>query len=293
VEVFRSGLVSITGRPNVGKSTLLNAILGQKVAIVSSKPQTTRNRLTGIKTMKDCQIIFFDTPGIHKPLHKLGELMVKSAVDTVQEVDSVLLLVLPKLPGTDDIKMAREVTESGKKTILVINKIDTVKKEALLPVIGKYKELFSFEEIIPLSALTGDGIDILIKCIKKHLPEGSKLYPDDLATDQIERFMVAEIVREKIMTHTEDEVPYSVAVEVKSWSEEPRLVRIGANIYVERDSQKGIIIGNKGSLLKTIGSEARREIEDLLGVKVFLSLWVKVKKGWRENAFFLKEIGIN
>jgi GTP-binding protein Era len=286
-------LVSITGRPNVGKSTLLNAILGQKVAIVSSKPQTTRNRLTGIKTMKDCQIIFFDTPGIHKPLHKLGELMVKSAVDTVQEVDSVLLLVLPKLPGTDDINVAREVTESGKKTILVINKIDTVKKEALLPVIGKYKELFSFEEIIPLSARTGNGIDILIECIKKYLPEGPKLYPDDLATDQIERFMVAEIVREKIMAHTKDEVPYSVAVEVKSWSEEPRLVRIGANIYVERDSQKGIIIGNKGSLLKTIGSEARREIEDLLGVKVFLSLWVKVKKGWRENAFFLKEIGIN
>lgn len=291
---FRSGYAAIVGKPNAGKSTLLNAILGEKIAIVSDKPQTTRNRLTGIKTLPDCQIVFIDTPGIHRPQHMLGEIMVRNAMESVGGVDTVIIMILPKMPVKSDLEMITEVRKQNDKCILVINKIDTVKKDMLLPVISRYTELFSFKDVIPVSALLADGVDRLLDTVKSYLPEGEMLYPDDLATDQIERFMVAEIIREKIFRNTMDEVPHSVAVEVNSWKEEPDagLIRIGANIYVERDSQKGIIIGKNGAMLKKVGSQARKDIEDLLGIQVFISLWVKVKKNWRKDATFMKEIGL-
>jgi len=291
---FRSGYAAIVGKPNTGKSTMLNAILGEKIAIVSDKPQTTRNRLTGIKTLPEYQIVFIDTPGIHKPQHTLGEIMVRNAMESVGGVDVVIIMVLPKMPVESDLEMITEVRKHNDKCILVINKIDTVKKDTLLPVISRYTELFSFKDVIPVSALFADGVDRLLDTVKSYLPEGEMLYPDDLATDQIERFMVAEIIREKIFLNTMDEIPHSVAVEIASWKEESDtgLIRIGANIYVERDSQKGIIIGKNGAMLKKVGSQARKDIEDLLNIQVFVSLWVKVKKNWRKDAAFMKEIGL-
>jgi len=290
---FRSGYVCIIGRPNVGKSTLLNTILGEKIAIVSDKPQTTRNRLTGIKTLQQGQIVFLDTPGIHKPQHMLGEIMVQNTMESAGSVDAIIIMVLPKMPSENDIRMIKDIVKQNEQCILLINKIDTVKKDVLLPVIARYSELFDFKNIIPLSALTGDGTDLLLDTVLRYLPDGPMLYPDDLATDQIERFMVGEIIREKVFHNTKDEVPHSVAVEVNSWKEEQdtNLIRIGANIYVERDSQKGIIIGKNGAMLKKIGSQARKDIEDLLGIQVFISLWVKVRKNWRKDRGFLKEIG--
>jgi GTP-binding protein Era len=290
--MFRSGYVSITGRPNVGKSTLLNTILGEKVAIVTSKPQTTRNRIIGVKTLPDTQIIFIDTPGIHKPKHKLGKLMVREAKKSVEEVDLILFMVEPENPSSGDRFIIEMLKGLNKPVFLLINKVDTVRKPRILPVIDAYSKLYSFKDIIPISALTGDGVEILLKTIVKHLPEGPKYYPDDIVTDQLERFMVSEIIREKVMEQTEEEVPYSVAVEITHWSErEDGVVFIYANIYVEREGQKGIIIGKNGLRLKAIGSSARVEIEKLLGVKVFLDLWVKIKKDWRSNERILRELG--
>lgn len=292
MEKFRSGYVSLTGRPNVGKSTLLNTILGEKVAIVSPKPQTTRNRIIGVKTLPDAQIVFIDAPGIHKPKHKLGELMVKQAKESVKEVDVILFMVEPEEPGSGDKFIIDILKDMGKPVFLLINKVDTVKKIHVLPVIDTYSRLYPFKEIIPVSALTGDGIDILIKSIVDYLPEGPKYYPDDILTDQLERFMISEIIREKIIQQTEDEIPYSVAIDINQWSErEDGVVFIQANIYVERDGQKGIIIGKGGARLKTIGTNARLEIEKLLGTKVFLELWVKIKKDWRSSDRILKELG--
>lgn len=289
---FKSGYVSLTGRPNVGKSTLLNTILGEKVAIVSPKPQTTRNRIVGVKTMPDAQIIFIDTPGIHKPKHRLGELMVKEAKESVMEVDVILFMVEPEEPGSGDKFIIDILKDIGKPVFLLINKVDTVKKPLVLPVIEAYSKLYPFKEIIPISALTGDGIDILIKTIVDYLPEGPKYYPDDILTDQLERFMVSEIIREKIIQQTEDEIPYSVAIDIIQWTErEDGVIFIQANIYVEREGQKGIIIGKGGARLKSIGTNARLEIEKLLGTKVFLELWVKIKKDWRSNERILKELG--
>jgi GTP-binding protein Era len=289
---FRSGYVSLTGRPNVGKSTLLNTILGEKVAIVSPKPQTTRNRIIGVKTMPDAQIVFIDTPGIHKPKHKLGEIMVKQAKESVKEVDVILFMVEPEEPGSGDKFIIDILKDMEKPVFLLINKVDTVKKPLVLPVIEAYSKLYPFKEIIPISALSGDGIDALIKTIVSYLPEGPKYYPDDILTDQLERFMVSEIIREKIISETEDEIPYSVAIEINQWSErEDGVVFIQANIYVEREGQKGIIIGKGGARLKTIGTNARVEIEKLLGTKVFLELWVKIKKDWRSSERILKELG--
>ncbi|MCL5061897.1 MAG: GTPase Era [Nitrospirae bacterium] len=291
-EKFKSGYVSLTGRPNVGKSTLLNTILGEKIAIVSPKPQTTRNRIVGVKTMPDAQIIFIDTPGIHKPKHKLGELMVKQAKESVKEVDVILFMVEPEEPGSGDKFIIDILKDMGKPVFLLINKVDTVRKPQVLPVIDAYSRLYPFKEIMPISALAGDGIDILIKTIVDYLPEGPKYYPDDILTDQLERFMVSEIIREKIIHQTEDEIPYSVAIEINQWSErEDGVVFIQANIYVEREGQKGIIIGKGGARLKTIGTSARLEIEKLLGTKVFLELWVKIKKDWRSSERILKELG--
>ena len=292
MEKFRSGYVSLTGRPNVGKSTLLNTILGEKIAIVTPKPQTTRNRIVGIKTLPDAQIVFLDPPGIHKPKHKLGAWMVRQAQGSFKDVDLILFMVEPEEPSAGDRFIIDDLKDMNKPVFLLINKVDTVKKSQILPVIDAYSKLCSFKEILPVSAVTGDGVDVLLKDIVKTLPEGPKYYPDDLVTDQYERFMASEIIREKIMQQTGDEIPYSVAVEIISWAERADgTVYIQANIYVERDGQKGIIIGKDGARLKAIGTSARLEIEQLLSAKVFLELWVKVKKDWRSNDQVLRELG--
>jgi GTP-binding protein Era len=289
---FRSGFVSIIGRPNVGKSTLLNSILGEKVSIVTPKPQTTRNRIIGIKTLPYAQIIFIDTPGIHKPRHKLGNKMVKTALDAFKEVDVILFMVEPQEPERGDQFIINLLKEIHSPVFLLINKIDTVKKSELLPLIDRSKELYPFQEIIPISALKQDGIDIILERIYDYLNKGPKYYPDDIITDQLERFMVSEIIREKATELTEEEVPYSIAVEVVEWKErENGIILIRANIYVERDSQKGIIIGKGGRMLKAIGTAARADIERLLNTRVFLELWVKVKKDWRDDLKTLEELG--
>lgn len=289
---FRSGYVSLTGRPNVGKSTLLNTILGDKVAIVTPKPQTTRDRIVGIKTFPDAQILFIDTPGIHKPKHLLGQVMVRKALESVREVDLVLFMVEPQHPGTGDVFVIEVLKKAAKPVFLLINKIDTVRKLQLLPLIGSYQGLYQFREIIPISALTGDGVDLLLAKITENLPEGPPYYPEDLLTDQAERTIVSEIIREKIIEQTEEEIPHSVAVEIAHWEEgDDGIVRIHANIYVEREGQKGIIIGKDGLRLKAVGIAARLDIEKLLGTKVFLELWVKTKRDWRNDERVLRELG--
>ncbi|MBI4823859.1 MAG: GTPase Era [Nitrospirae bacterium] len=291
--LFHSGYVTIAGKPNVGKSTFLNSILGEKVSIVTSKPQTTRNRIIGIKTLKDSQIIFIDTPGIHKPRHALGALMVKRAKEALRDVDVILFMVEPSAPSYDDIGIVKLLKGFPLTPVfLLINKTDTVKKPMILPVIEEYKEIYPFKEIIPVSALKGDGIDIVLERILEHLPLGPKYYPDDLVTDQLERFMVSEIIREKVMEETEEEVPHACAVEVIDWSEEKDIISISANIYVEKNSQKGIIIGKAGLRLKAVGTSARADIERMLNTKVYLRLWVKVKPHWRKNETALAELGL-
>lgn len=289
---FRSGYVSIIGRPNVGKSTLLNSILQEKVAIVTAKPQTTRNRIIGIKNIPDAQIIFIDTPGIHKPKHKLGETMVKISLEALEGVDIVLFLVEPREPGKGDHSILTMIRKVRGTVILVINKIDIIRKETLLPLIDYFKSAYHFDEIIPVSALKHDGIELLIQSIAKNLPQGLRYYPDDMITDQFERFMVSEMIREKVMAMTREEVPHSIAVDIIEWTErKDGLIEIRVHIYVERDSQKAIIIGKKGTMLKSVGMAARLEIEKLLNAKVFLEIWVKVKKQWRNDPRILKELG--
>jgi GTP-binding protein Era len=289
---FKSGFISIIGRPNVGKSTLLNSLLGEKIAIISDKPQTTRNRILGIVNRPGAQFVFMDTPGIHKPVHKMNEVMVKTAFATYNEVDVILMLVEAiEKPGAGDKFIIETLSKVKTPVFLVINKVDLVEKQRLLPLMQEYSGLHSFTEIIPISALKNDLGD-LVDSILKHLPQGPKYFPDDQLTDQPERFIVSELVREKIFELTKEEIPYSSAVEIEDMKEEPDLTRIHAVIYVERDSQKGIIIGKGGAMLKKIGTLARLDAEKLLGVKVFLKLYVKVKKGWREDERMLKNIGI-
>ncbi|RMG69415.1 MAG: GTPase Era [Nitrospirae bacterium] len=293
--VFRSGYVSIIGRPNVGKSTLLNSILGDKIAIVTRRPQTTRNRILGVKTTEDAQIIFIDTPGIHRPRERLGEFMLREAKAAIKEVDLILFMVEPRMPGTGEKKVLELLRDALSKRprplFLLINKIDLIRKAELLVIIDAYRRLYDFQEIIPISALKGDGIDRVLNSVIEYLPEGPKYYPDDMVTDQLERFMVSEMIREKIMALTEDEIPYSVAVEIINWEEKSDIIVIGANIYVEKESQKGIIIGKKGSRLKKIGTLARQDIERLLNTRVYLELWVKVKEDWRDRPGILRELG--
>jgi GTP-binding protein Era len=289
---FRSGYVSIIGRPNVGKSTLLNSILGEKIAIVTQKPQTTRNRIIGIKTFPDAQIIFIDTPGIHRPKHRLGETMVRTALEALDEVDVILFMTEPHQPDAGDKAVIDLLKKVRSPVFLVINKIDTIRKQELLPLIERFRGIYGFNEIVPVSAMKKDGIDLLMKKVRDYLPLGPKYYSDELITDQLERFMVSEIVREKIMQETEEELPYSAAVEVSGWNErEDGLISISCNIYVERDGQKAIIIGKRGAMLKSIGSAARFDIEKLLNTKVFLELWVKVRRNWRNDAQLLKDLG--
>ncbi len=289
---FKSGFISIIGRPNVGKSTLLNALLGEKIAIISDKPQTTRNRILGIVNRPGAQLVFMDTPGIHKPIHKMNEVMVKTALATYNEVDVILMLMeATEKPGAGDKFILSTLSKVKTPVFLLINKVDLVEKQRLLPLMQECSALHPFAEIIPISALKNDLGD-LVGSILKYLPQGPKYFPDDQLTDQPERFIVSELVREKIFELTKEEIPYSSAVVIEDMKEEPDITRIHAVIYVERDSQKGIIIGKGGAMLKQIGTLARQDAERLLGVKVFLKLYVKVKKGWREDDRMLKNIGI-
>jgi GTP-binding protein Era len=291
-QAFKSGFISIIGRPNVGKSTLLNALLGEKIAIISDKPQTTRNRILGIVSRPDAQLVFMDTPGIHKPMHRMNEVMVKTALATYHEVDVILMLAeATEQPGAGDRFIMETLSGVKAPIFLLLNKTDLVKKEALLPLIQGFSRLYPFAEIIPISALKND-LGGLVEAIIKRLPQGPKYFPDDQLTDQPERFIVSELIREKIFALTKEEIPYSTAVVIEEMKEEPAITRITAIIYVERDSQKGILIGKGGGMLKQIGTLARQDAEKLLGVAVFLQLWVKVKKGWREDDLMLRNIGI-
>lgn len=289
---FRSGFIAIIGRPNVGKSTLMNCLLGEKISIISDKPQTTRNRIRGILSRPDAQLVFIDTPGIHKPLHKMNEIMVNMALGTYSEVDVIMLLVeATERPGGGDRFIIDSLAKVRTPVLLIINKVDLIAKERLLPLMQEYSSLYSFAEIIPVSALKQD-LGGLVNALLKRMPKGPKYFPDDQLTDQPERFVVSEIIREKIFELTKEEIPYSAAVMIDQMKEEPGLTRIDATIFVERDSQKGIVIGKNGALLKEIGTRARLDAEKLLGVKVFLQLWVKVKKGWRDDNRMLKNVGI-
>ncbi|AZN40480.1 GTPase Era [Paenibacillus albus] len=290
---YHSGFVAIVGRPNVGKSTLINEVIGQKIAIMSDKPQTTRNKIHGVYSTDNSQIVFLDTPGIHKPTSKLGDFMVKSAVNTLGEVDAALFLIdVSEGLGGGDRFIIEALKKVNTPVFLIMNKIDKIEPEALLPLIVQYKNLYDFAEIIPISALKGNNIDTLLKVLSSYLPEGPQYYPADQVTDHPEQFVCAELVREKILHLTREEVPHSIAVAIEDMRvQENGVVYIGAVIYVERDSQKGIVIGKQGALLKQVGKEARRDIETLLGSRVFLELWVKVKKDWRNQDRLLKDLG--
>ena len=292
--MYKSGFVTVIGRPNVGKSTLINKIIGQKIAIMSDKPQTTRSRIQCILTRDDAQIIFLDTPGIHKPMFKLGEHMLKAAEGTLKEVDVILFVIdaTEKFGGGEKYILERLETTLA-PVILVINKVDLIDREKVLPIIAEYSARKNFASVIPVSAVEGYNLDALVDEVKKFLPEGPKYYSEDMVTDQPERLIIAEIIREKILHLTEDEVPHSVAVDIEEITARKKSATyIRAVIYVERDSQKGILIGKGGELLKTVGKNARPEIEMLLGKKVFLDLWVKVKRGWRNSAGAIQSFGL-
>ena len=290
---MKSGFVSFLGRPNAGKSTLLNRLVGQKLAIVSDKPQTTRNRILAVLNRPDGQIVLFDTPGIHKPMHRMNERMVETAVGSLGQVDLALWLVdVTEEYGPGDRYVKDVLGRAGKPVLLGLNKIDLVPKPRLLPLIDQYRQLLDFAEIVPISALKGDNVERLAERLVAHLPEGERLYPEDFLTDQPERFFVAEMIREQILRHTREEIPYSTAVLIDSFKEGTPVVRIEASILVERQSQKGILIGRGGGMLKSIGTAARREIEAFLGTKIYLGLFVKVREGWREDPGMLDEMGL-
>lgn len=291
---FKSGFVALIGRPNVGKSTLLNYLVGQKVAIMSPQPQTTRNKISGIYTDDQEQIVFIDTPGIHKPKNKLDDFMDKSSYSALDEVDVVLFMVEPEPAGKGDQYIAELLKKIKKPVFLVINKIDKVHPDELLSTIDSYKNLGDFAEIVPISASQGNNVSELIKTIAKYLPEGPQFYDADQLTDRPEYFIVAELIREQVLKLTHEEVPHATAVVVDRMRDhEGGKLQVEATIYVERPGQKGIIIGKKGQMLKQIGIAARQEIEALLGEKVNLRLWVKVQKNWRSDPAFLKSIGYN
>jgi GTP-binding protein Era len=292
---FKSGFVAIIGRPNVGKSTLMNQVIGQKIAIMSDKPQTTRNKIHGVYTTNGSQVVFLDTPGIHKRQSKLGDFMNQTAMSTLGEVEAVLFLVdaADGLGGGDRF-IAEQLHGLKTPVILVLNKIDKIEPEALLPLMAEYRKLHDFAEIVPISAKMGSNVNTLLEQIQKYLPEGPQYYPEDQVTDHPEQFVVAELVREKILHLTREEVPHSIAVAIEDMHVEPNgIVHIGAIIFVERDSQKGIIIGKQGAMLKEVGRRARTDIENLLGSKIFLELWVKVKKDWRNQDRVLRDLGFH
>lgn len=294
MEQYKSGFATLIGRPNVGKSTLMNCLIGQKIAITSNKPQTTRNRIQTVYTSEEGQIVFLDTPGIHKAKNKLGDYMVGVAERTLSEVDVVLWLVEPTtFIGAGEQHIIEQLKKTRTPVILVINKIDTVKKEEILLFIDIYRRQMDFAEIIPVSALKGDGTDDLISSIMKYLPYGEPFYDEDTVTDQPIRQIVAELIREKALKCLEDEIPHGIAVTIEQMNYRKRIVDIDATIICERESHKGIIIGKQGQMLKKIGSLARPDIEDLVESQVNLKLWVKVKKDWRDSDFLLKNFGYN
>ncbi len=292
---YKSGFVSIVGRPNVGKSTFLNRVIGQKIAIMSDKPQTTRNKVQGVLTQANSQTIFIDTPGIHKPKHKLGEFMLKISRNALKEVDAIMFMVNAEQKIGKGDEFVIEMLEGNKTPVfLVINKIDQVHPDELAGIIDSYKDKFDFAEIIPISALQGNNVDSLLTTLEKYLPEGPQYYPADQVTDHPERFIISELIREKVLHTTREEIPHSIAVvidKIKRDEENENMIRVQATIMVERDSQKGIVIGKKGALLKQVGTEARKDIEMLLGSKVYLELWVKVQKDWRNKQAHLRDFG--
>lgn len=296
---MKSGFIGIIGRPNVGKSTLLNSILGEKIAITTDKPQTTRNSIRGIYTKikgdeNDCQMIFIDTPGIHKPRNKLGGYMTDMAINTFKEVEVIIFIVDDELSsGPGDKYIVDLLKEVDTPKILVINKIDKIDPEKFKKIYEEYQDLNVFNDIFGISALEGKNVEDLIKKLESMLSEGPMYFPEDMVTDHPERFIVSEIIREKVLLYLDEEIPHGVAIELESYSEEPTITRIGAVIYCEKKSHKGIIIGKEGKKLKGIGKSARIEIEALLGVKVFLELWVKVKENWRDSDFALNSFGYN
>ena len=291
-ENFKSGFATLIGRPNVGKSTLMNHLIGQKIAITSNKPQTTRNRIQTVLTTEDGQIVFVDTPGIHKAKNKLGEYMVHIAERSLNEVDVVLWLVEPTtFIGAGERHIIEQLKKVKTPVILVINKIDMVKKEELLPAIDTYRREYDFADIVPVSARSGDNTDELVKVIMKYLPYGPQFYDEDTITDQPERQIVAELIREKALHCLNEEIPHGIAVAIDRMKMERKVMHIDATIICERDSHKGIIIGKQGSMLKKIGSTARYEIERLLDCRVNLKLWVKVKKNWRDSDYLMKNFG--
>ncbi|GAK04180.1 GTP-binding protein Era [Geomicrobium sp. JCM 19037] len=290
---FKSGFISLIGRPNAGKSTLLNQVIGQKIAIMSDKPQTTRNKIQAVHTTADEQMIFLDTPGIHKPKHRLGEFMVSQALDTLKEVDVVLFFIdVSEKFGGGEAYILESLQRVNTPVFLVMNKIDKIHPDQLLERIDEYRHHYDFKEVIPISALYNQNVDVLTKEIRKYLPEGPKYYPDEQITDHPERFIIAELIREKVLAHTRDEIPHSIAVIIDSVKERPnQKTYVQATIVVERQSQKGIVIGKQGAMLKKVGQEARKDIRVLLGSDIFLELWVKVQKDWRNKARFLNEQG--
>ncbi len=291
---YKSGFVTLIGRPNVGKSTLMNRLIGQKIAITSNKPQTTRNRIQTVYTSDEGQIVFVDTPGIHKAKNKLGNYMVNVAERTLSEVDVILWLVEPSnFIGAGEQHIIEQLKKVHTPVILVINKVDTVKREELLPYIDTYRKQMEFQEIVPVSALKGDNTDTLISCIMKYLPYGPAFYDEDTVTDQPMRQIVAELIREKALRLLEEEIPHGIAVSIEQMRFQKNICHIEATIVCERESHKGIIIGKGGSMLKKIGSTARPDIEDLLEQQVNLQLWVKVKKDWRDSDFLMKNFGYN
>ncbi|RXI99410.1 GTPase Era [Anaerobacillus alkaliphilus] len=292
---YKSGFVSIIGRPNVGKSTLLNNVIGQKIAIMSDKPQTTRNKIQGVYTDNESQIIFIDTPGIHKPKHKLGDFMMKIAYQTLREVDIVLFVVDAKEGfGGGDQYIIEQLESVRTPVFLVINKIDLIHPDKLLEFIDQYRTKFDFAEIVPISALQGNNVNTLKEQIIEYLTEGPQYYPADQVTDHPERFIVSELIREKVLHLTREEIPHSIAVGIEQMKQrEGGTVYIGATIVVERSSQKGIIIGKQGAMLREVGKLARGDIEKLLGSKIFLELWVKVQKDWRNKPGFLRDFGFS
>lgn len=289
----KSGFVSIIGRPNVGKSTFVNRVIGHKIAIMSDKPQTTRNKIQGVMTQEDAQIIFLDTPGIHKPKHKLGDYMMRVARNTLAEIDAIMFMVnINEEIGRGDEYIMEMLKHVDTPVFLVLNKIDLVHPDDLMPKIEQYQTYMDFTETVPISALEGHNVDHFIEVLKSYLPEGPKYYPDDQISDHPEQFVVSELIREKILHLTSEEIPHSIGVNVdRMIKESESRVRIEATIFVERNSQKGIVIGKGGKKLKEVGKRARLDIEHLLGSKVYLKLWVKVQKEWRNKVNFIRQMG--
>jgi GTPase len=291
--MFKSGFVTIIGRPNVGKSTLLNHIMGEKFSIVSNKPQTTRNNILTILNDKEYQMVFVDTPGMHKPKHKLGEYMVKKAEDAFKEVDVVLFLTTPDVQlGMGDNYILDQLKDINTPVILVVNKIDEFTEERVAVSLKNYSETFNFKEIIPISAIKGKNVDKLLELMIKYMPEGPQYYPEDMVTDQNEKFIISEIIREKALRFLSDEVPHGIGIEIMTMKKDEKgIYKLDVNMLCEKNSHKGIIIGKNGSMLKKISKSAREDIEKFLGTKVYFKVWVKVKSEWRDNNTVLKELG--